>query len=103
MACPLCGDRCTCSFAQSHDRAGASASSSLTYERDEYCDLNERFETEIGSQPSVIVSDDAPISERPEVGRERAAADDPVFSERISAPPEDLTLESDRAQEEEEV
>jgi uncharacterized RDD family membrane protein YckC len=105
MACPLCGDRCTCSFAQSDDRAGASASSSLTYERDEYCDLSERFDTEISSPPSVIPSDDAPLSERPDPGREQRASEskDAIFSERLPAPPEDLTFESERTHEEEEV
>ena len=95
MACPLCGDRCTCSYAQSHDRAGASASSSLTYERDEYCDLSERFD-----HNTVTVDGPEPQAERLE---HAPASDDFLLSARPIAPPEDLTLESDRSDEEEEI
>src|SRR3954466_13451363 len=88
MACPLCGERCTCSFARA-TRVDTSAPSSLTYEYDdEYRDIKPAAATMNYSETMV------PHQEDP---------DDRMFSEIVAAPPEDLTLESARTDEPEEA
>lgn len=89
MACPLCGDCCTCSFTPNTTRVAASFRSrnsdppSLSYEYDD------EYQPEEGSS-----STPQNLSER---HFERGCADAPT------APPEDLALESDRTDEQEEV
>lgn len=80
MACPLCGDRCTCSFAPATPAAGAAAPSSLTYEYDDEYRPPEFIN---------VTSDPAPPSSGVEAARESAWAVEPA-----PLPPEDLTLES---------
>ncbi len=92
MACPLCGDRCTCSYAPDSSGARASASSSLTYEPDEYCDL----EAQALKMPRTEEAEESGILASATVD---AASES--FPERPPLPPEDLTLDSERAEEEE--
>lgn len=87
MACPLCGDRCTCSYAPSGARV--SAPSSLTYEPDEYCDLDPQktVSREEEAETGILASATAEAAEE-------------SFAERSPLPPEDLALEPQRAEEE---
>ena len=58
MACPLCGDRCTCSYAR--DTARVSAPPSLTYEYDD--DYRDQPAVNTNSQidlTTVLLSEDA--------------------------------------------
>ena len=104
MACPLCGDRCTCSFAR--DTIRVSAPPSLTYEYDDdYPDqpaVNTNSEIDLTSvilnddaATSVILSEDAAISASAFGALAASESKDPVFPPAF-APPEDLTLESAR-------
>lgn len=87
MACPLCGDRCTCSYAPNGARV--SAPSSLTYEPDEYCDLEPQAQKQVVSEEEtgILASATAETAEE-------------SFAERPPLPPEDLALESERLEEE---
>jgi len=104
MACPLCGDRCTCSFTANATRVGASAPPSLSYEYDdEYRHDERRTQVKTELLMAVILGKDAAASV-PEVGAPAAfESKDPLFSEHTPALPEDLALESDRVHEQEEV
>ena len=88
MACPLCGDRCTCSFAPVTASAGASAPPSLTYEYDD-----DYFGDDREPAPAAPVRDTIFMTEEAAVKSfAPPALDDRVDSAPI-APPEDLAFE----------
>lgn len=78
MACPLCGERCTCSYTPGGTRV--SAASDLTYEYEDGV-------SEDGVGVSPVPSD----TEGGDSELETVAADD----RRPTAPPEDIALESE--------
>ena len=82
MACPLCGERCTCSFAGG---TGVSAPPSLTYEYED--------DRALGVSPDIDASDP---SSRAEAGRvDPPQSRVPVFDDsHPTAPPEDIVLDS---------
>jgi uncharacterized RDD family membrane protein YckC len=98
MACPLCGDRCTCSFTPGSTGRGASAPSSLTYEYDdEYRDREQ-----LNPEPQHHAVNDDPAPSAQEHRAHSSELNDPMFT-TVAAPPEDLSLESARTDDPEEI
>ncbi len=94
MACPLCGDRCTCSSAPSTARAGASAPPSLTYEYDDDYDRDDLQPAPALACDTAFMSENTASPVLAPAAVELAALSGPV------APPEDLVFESARLDEE---
>ena len=84
MACPLCGDRCTCSFTPTTG-VGDSASSSLTYDYDDEYRPDEAPANVGAVTKTSLYPSEAFLA--------AAIAPDPVLDVAPVSPPEDLAFE----------